>query len=105
MSLLTKDHRLSVKRFAAIPALLDLPAIEQPPGSVSDVSSREFEGGVDLSEGCLVTKRVGYTHQLIHWVNPIHEGDPCEVVSKHFIQKYQVQLLIVHITCTGSAYR
>jgi hypothetical protein len=35
----TKD-RLSVKQFAAVPALLDLPEIQREPASVSNVFSR-----------------------------------------------------------------
>ena len=39
MSRLTEEHRLSVKLFAAVPALLDLPEIKYGPASVSNVSS------------------------------------------------------------------
>ncbi|KAK2464686.1 hypothetical protein APHAL10511_003262 [Amanita phalloides] len=88
MSLLTKKDRISVKPFARIPALLDLPPIQRASASVSNVSSfRETGGGVDLSEGCLLTKSVKYTHQLAHWVNAVRDksADPSsieEVISR-----------------------
>ena len=83
MSLITKD-RLSVRPFAAVPALLDLPEIQREPASVSNVSSRlsSMRGRVDLEEGCLVTKFVKYAHQLAYMVNAVRSGDPEPVVSK-----------------------
>jgi hypothetical protein len=83
MSLVTNEHRITVKKFAAVPALLDLPEIQRLPGSVSRASSWRGEGdGVDLAEGCLLTKTVKYTHQLAHWVNAVRDGDPTEVVRR-----------------------
>ena len=83
MSLLTNEHRLSVKPFAAVPALLDLPEIQREPASVSNVSSRlsTMCGGVDLEEGCLLTKSVRYTHQVAHIINAVRSGDPQPIVS------------------------
>ncbi|KAF5373473.1 hypothetical protein D9615_009468 [Tricholomella constricta] len=55
-----------------VPALLDLPVIQRTPASVSNISSSPgLDGGVDLSEGCLITKAIKYTHQLAHWVNAV----------------------------------
>jgi hypothetical protein len=83
MSLVTKDNRISVKQFAAVPALVGLPAITRSTPTVSGVSCFGGpEGGVDLHEGCMVTKLVKYTHQLVHFVNAVHEGDPADVVSR-----------------------
>ena len=65
MSLVTGQGRITVKKFAAVPALLDLDEIQRQPASVSQVSS--FQGAndnVDLAEGCMLTKSVKYTHQL-----------------------------------------
>jgi len=85
MSLLTKDGRLSVKPFAAVPALLDLPEIHRQPASVSNASSRSSaRGGVDLEEGCLITKSVKYTHQVAYLVNEVRFGDPVPIVSEKF---------------------
>lgn len=85
MSLLTKDGRLSVKPFAVVPALLDLPEIHRQPASVSNVSSRSsVSGGVDLEEGCLITKSVKYTHQVAYLVNVVRSGDPVPIVSETF---------------------
>jgi hypothetical protein len=82
MSLVTGQHRITVKKFAAVPALLDLDEIQRQPASVSQVSSfRGANDGVDLAEGCMLTKSVKYTHQLTHWVNAVRGGDPSEVVS------------------------
>ncbi|RDB28945.1 hypothetical protein Hypma_016031 [Hypsizygus marmoreus] len=84
MSLITKQNRVSTKPFATIPSLLQLPAISRPPASASgsDVSSRlgpdEFRD-IDLSEGCLVTKTVKYTHRLIAWVDCGCSGDTTAV--------------------------
>lgn len=88
MSLLTEEHRLSVKQFAAVPALLDLPEIQREPASVSNVSSRllqsSMRGSVDLEEGCIITKSVKYAHQLAHMVNAVRSEDPQPVVSQKF---------------------
>ena len=85
MSLFTKEHRLSVKPFAAIPALLDLPEIQREPASVSNLSSHSSMcGSVDLEEGCLITKSVKYTHRLAHMVNAVCSWDPQPVVSQKF---------------------
>jgi hypothetical protein len=93
MSLLTREGRISVKAFAAVPTLADLPKIQQEPCSVSDVSSfRRAEGLVDLAEGCFLTKSVKYTHQLVHWVNAARSEDPDElVVSEKLIGDYLPQ--------------
>ena|ERR1700722_10805094 len=86
MSLLTREGRFTVKPFAAVPTLADLPEIQQAPSSVSNISSfRGAGGGVDRAEGCILTKSVKYTHQLTHWVNAVRGGDPSEVVSREFI--------------------
>ena len=82
MSLVTPQGRITVKPFAAVPALLNLDEIQRQPRSVSQISS--FQGdndGVDLAEGCMLTKSVKYTHQLAHWVNAVGSGDLSEVVS------------------------
>ena len=85
MSIISKDHRLSVKRFAAVPAVLDLPEIQREPASVSNVSSlSSMRGNVDLEEGCLITKSVKYAHQLTHMVHAVRSGDPQPVVSHKF---------------------
>ncbi|KAF8344504.1 hypothetical protein F5887DRAFT_1075330 [Amanita rubescens] len=77
MSIITKDHHLSVKPFAAVPAVLDLPEIQCEPASVSNISSRSsMRGNVDLEEGCLITKSVKYAHHLAHMVNAVRSGDP-----------------------------
>jgi len=83
MLLLTGEDRISVKPFAKVPALLDLPAIQRAPASVSNVSSsRGSTGGVDLAqEGCLITKAIKYTHQLAHWVNAVrNESGDCHLI-------------------------
>ena len=86
MSLLTEEHRLSTKQFAAVQALLDLPEIQREPASVSNGSSHlsSMYGSVDLEEGCLITKSVKYAHQLAHMVNAVRSGDPQPVVSQKF---------------------
>ena len=92
MSLLTREDRISVKPFARVPALLDLPAIQRAPASVSDVSSsRGPAGGVDLSEGCLITKTIKYTHQLAHWVNAVRNkfADSRLIVRRRFMDGYR----------------
>jgi len=86
MSLITHEGRITVKTFAAAHTLADLPEIEQHPCSVSDISSVQVDGGsIDLAEGCLLTKSVKYTHQLVHWVNAARSGDSREVVSRKLI--------------------
>ena|SRR5258707_5578492 len=82
-TLLTK--RGNVKPFAKVPALGGLPEIQPARATVSGVSSRrgvEGDPGVDLAEGCIVTKTIKYTHQLVHWVNAVRSGDPKDVVSE-----------------------
>jgi hypothetical protein len=85
MSLLTKSGRISVKPFAKVPALGDLPEIQPAEGSVSNVSSRHgSDGGVDFAEiarSCVITRSIKYTHQLIHWVDVGRNRDPTEIVS------------------------
>ena len=82
MSLVTAQGRITVKKFAAAPALLELDEIPRQPASVSQVSSfRGTNDGVDLAEGCMLTKSVKYTHQLVHWVNAVLDEDPSGVVS------------------------
>jgi hypothetical protein len=87
MSLIIKEERLTVKAFATVPALLDLPEIEREPASVSNVSSRSSMGvnlNVNFEEGCIVTKSVKYTHQVTHLVNAVRSRDPEPVVSRNF---------------------
>ncbi|KAF8809017.1 hypothetical protein BYT27DRAFT_7284830 [Phlegmacium glaucopus] len=76
MSLITRRGRISVKPFASVPSLANLPSIQRAQASVSNVSSRCRVEGVDLSEGCLVTKSIKYTHQLSHWINAAQNNDP-----------------------------
>ena len=87
MSLLTVEHRLSLKPFAVVPALLDLPEIECDRGSVSNVSKSSclssMHDSVNLEEGCLITKSVKYTHRLAHIVKAV-SGNPQPVVSQEF---------------------
>jgi hypothetical protein len=86
MSLVAKGNRISVKQFAAVPALLELPAVVRPDALVSNVSSIQGAGGkVNLVEGCLLTKSIKYTHQLAHMVNAAHSGDSTLVVSENVI--------------------
>ena len=70
MSLITAEYHLSVKPFAAVPALLNLPEIICGPATVSNVScfSSMRSSSVNLMEGCLTTKSVKYAHQLAHIV-------------------------------------
>jgi len=91
----TREGRITLKTFASVPTLADLPEIKQQLGSVSDVSSLRGADnyGIDLAEGCVLTKSVKYTHQLVHWVHPVHSGDPREVVSRKLIGAYSPQLL------------
>lgn len=59
-----------------------LPAIHRPLPSVSNVSSRRgIEDGVDLAEGCLVTKTIKYAHQLTHWINAVQNDDDPELIA------------------------
>ena|SRR5216684_617460 len=82
-TLLTKRGHITAKPFAKVPALGDLPEIQPARATVSGVSSRcGVEDGVDLAEGCIVTKTIKYTHQLVHWVNTVRSGDPKDVVSE-----------------------
>jgi hypothetical protein len=85
MSLLTQQGRISVKPFAKVPPLGRLSGITPARASVNVSSNRGVEEGVDLSEGCLVTKTLKYTHQKAHWINAIRQGDPTEVVSREFM--------------------
>lgn len=83
MSLLHRG-RISVKPFAEVPPLAaaNLPPILRAQGSVSNVSSRHgAEEGVDLAEGCLVTKTIKYTHQLAHLINAVRNEDPQPIAS------------------------
>jgi hypothetical protein len=90
MSLLTPERPITVKPFSVVPALAGLPEIEQEPGSLAahNTSSRRVAGnGVDLAEGCIVTKSIKYTHRLTHWVSAVRL-DPTkarEIVSKKLI--------------------
>jgi len=81
---LTKHGRITVKPFANVPALGDLPEIRRGVDSTSEVSSRRgTKGGcVDLAEGCFITKTIKYTHQLVHWVNDVRSGDAKDIVSE-----------------------
>ncbi|KAH9961705.1 hypothetical protein BGW80DRAFT_1357980 [Lactifluus volemus] len=63
MSLITKQDRISVRQFAAVPALVGLPEITR--------SARFLSTSIELEEGCMVTKLVKYTHRV---------GDPGDVV-------------------------
>ncbi len=88
MSFVTKG-RLSVNRFAKVPALgkVNLPPIlRDDSSSAGDVSSLRgsVNEGVDLTEGCLVTKTIRYSHQLAHWVNTARKqsGNPEAVVRR-----------------------
>lgn len=85
MSLVNRDGRLSVKPFASVPALLDLPQILRKPATVSNVSSlSSIRGGIQLEEGCLITKSIKYTHQVAHLLNAVRSGDPKPIVSLKF---------------------
>ncbi|KAF9512295.1 hypothetical protein BS47DRAFT_1372848 [Hydnum rufescens UP504] len=76
MPLITTGGHLPVKPFAAVPALGGLPEIPRPLATVSNLSPvRGPSWGVDLAEGCFLTKSVKYTHQLAHWVSCGHCGD------------------------------
>ena len=87
MALLTDEGRFTVGPFARVPAMLDLPEIPPRPSNTvpnttpsQDAASRH---SVDLTEGCMLTKSIRYTHQLAHWVNAVRgQGrDPSEVVG------------------------
>ena len=101
MSLLTKEGHLSVKTCAFVPAVLNLPEIKRAPRSVSNVSLRSSHrgpgGGVDLTEGCMLTKSVKYTHQLSHLISAVRKGDPQPVVSRKFARTYPHLLTLLHI--------
>jgi hypothetical protein len=77
MDILTtrKSERIDVKRFPRIPKLLEIPPIERPGSHVPT------SGGITLSEGCLITKGVNYTHYLTRWVNATR-GEAAVVVRK-----------------------
>lgn len=98
MSLITKYSRISVKPFAAVPALGDLPEIQRPSATVSNLSSARGIGeGVDLAEGCILTKSIKFTHQLAHWVNAVRGGDARAVVSRYLTWGYLHVLRLVSI--------
>ncbi len=68
MSMLTPEDRTGlVKEFASALALVGLPEIRPR----RNLDSRRR--GVDLAEGCFLTKSVKYTHQLAHWVNAVRD--------------------------------
>lgn len=80
MSLLHQG-RITVKPFAKVPplAVANLPQILPAQGSISNVSSHhgaELEEGVNLAEGCLMTKTIKYTHRLTHLINAVGNEDP-----------------------------
>ena len=83
MTLFTRNSRLTVKPFAAVPKILELglEAIVWPTSTISSrLSNHGEEHSVPRIEGCLITKTVKYTHQLTHWINTIKSGDPVEVL-------------------------
>lgn len=86
MSRLTRNNCLSVKPFAAVPALLDLPEILRESASVSGVSTdsclSSTRNHIQLAEGCLITKSISYAHQVAHIINAVHEGDSAPIVSQ-----------------------
>ncbi|SRR6266404_1241983 len=82
------NERITIKPFAGIPPLkvppgpssadilsIDLTGILRgtPSHSQAGSSRRGIQGGVDLAEGCLVTKTIRYTHQLAHWVSAVRK--------------------------------
>ena len=91
LPVLTHEHHITVKTFASVPALGDLPEIQQP-GSVSKLSPLPGTGSIDLAEGCILTKSVKYTHQLTHWVNS-DSGNSSEIVSRQLIGVIYYNLL------------
>ncbi|KAH9972837.1 hypothetical protein BGW80DRAFT_346701 [Lactifluus volemus] len=61
------NNRITVNPFSIVPELPGLPEIKRPNPPISDLSSRSPRGlgvGVDLSEGCMITNVVKYTHNL-----------------------------------------
>lgn len=86
MSLLTREGRITFKPFASVTALAGLPELRQQPGPLtlptkaSDLLYLDYSL-IDLAEGCMLTKSVKYTHELMHWVGPARNEDPTEVVS------------------------
>src|SRR6202042_2939583 len=81
-----KDDSILVKPFTSVPAVLNLPAIQQVQTSVSNpLSCEEDFGYIDLEEGCLVTKCVKYTHKLVYWIDAVESGDPSIIVSELFL--------------------
>jgi hypothetical protein len=99
MSLLTHEDRITFKTFASVPTLVDLPEIRQQPSTVSNVSSLQGpDNSLNLAEGCFLTKSVKYTHQLVHWVNAVHGGDPKEVVRRKLIGFIHLNCLILSLS-------
>ena len=93
MSLVTKQNRISAKPFAAVPPLLNLPAITRVDASVSDGSPFQGAGGgIDLAEGCLLTKSVKYTHQPARMVDAARSGDFATVVSGTIVRVNSLSL-------------
>jgi hypothetical protein len=101
MSFLGHGNILSVKAFAKVPAVLDLPEIRRETASVSNVSSRHesMRDSVSLEEGCILTKTVKYTHKLVHFVNAVHGGDPVPIVSQNF----QILMLVLKLITGGTS--
>ncbi|KAH9975300.1 hypothetical protein BGW80DRAFT_1296329 [Lactifluus volemus] len=71
MSLITKQDRISVRQFAAVPSLVGLPEITR--------SARSLSTSIELEEGCMVTKLVKYTHRVVYFVKNACDGDPGDV--------------------------
>lgn len=87
MSPISSRGRLSVRPFASVPSLADLPPIQRAQASVSDASSLPgVEGCIDLSEGCFVTKTTKYIHLLTHWVDATRDEDIELVVCFNLIE-------------------
>jgi len=63
--------RLSLTSINLSAILRGTPSHSQAGSSVR--SRRGIQGGVDLAEGCLVTKTIRYTHQLAYWVNAVRQ--------------------------------
>jgi hypothetical protein len=92
MALLTtqKPERITIKAFPRVTELLDddLPLTERPnPSKVLPF------GGVSVSEGCLVTKGVKYTHEFTRW---IEKSDDTSVIVS-FISVYACGALNTYI--------
>lgn len=86
MSLLTKLQRISVPQFASVQSLGSLPSIHRASASVSNASTYLRGAQLDLrGKGCIVTKSVKCTHQLVHWVNTVCSGDNTPIVGNEFI--------------------